>query len=150
METIAASLEILINDYAPLLNQLSIDELSFKPSPYKWSKKEILGHLIDSAQNNIRRFIVSQCEETPTVIYDQDKWVIINNYQHSKTSDLINLWFLLNKQIVSILKNTSYEMAQRNCRTKEAYTIKWLAEDYVKHLKHHVHQVLNYEPVAYP
>lgn len=150
MKSVAGELEALINQYLPLLNGLSIDELAFKPSPVKWSKKEIIGHLIDSAQNNIRRFIVSQYEETPTISYNQDKWVSINNYQNSETPELINLWYLLNKQIVCILLNTSYEMAQRKSQTNEAYTIEWLAKDYIKHLKHHIHQVLNLEPVAYP
>ena len=65
MQTIIAQLEKIINDYTPQLKQLSEDDLSFKPSPAKWSGKELLGHLIDSAQNNIRRFVVAQYEERP-------------------------------------------------------------------------------------
>jgi hypothetical protein len=150
MKPIATELQTLIDLYLPLVSGLAYDELDFKPSPAKWSKKEIIGHLIDSAQNNLRRFIVSQYEETPAISYDQDKWVSINDYQRSETADLINLWYLLNKQIVFVLRNTLEEMAKRTCKTKEIYTIEWLAKDYIKHLKHHIHQVIDLEPVAYP
>jgi DinB superfamily len=150
MNTIALNLESLIEAYLPQLQMLSETEFSSKPSPTKWSKKEVIGHLIDSAQNNIRRFIVAQYEETPTILYKQDKWVTINDYQHQKLSNIIELWYLLNKQIVGILKNTSYETSQRISKSEELHTIQWLAQDYIKHLKHHVHVVLNLEPVSYP
>ena len=54
------------------------------------------------------------------------------------------------KEVVEILKNTSSEGAQRTCQTESLHTIEWLAADYIKHLSHHVHQVLELEPVPYP
>jgi hypothetical protein len=59
--------------------------------------------------NNIRRFIVAQYEDNPLIKYNQDKWVVINNYQHTDSSFLIQLWYLLNKQIIGILQNTTAE-----------------------------------------
>ncbi|HEX5152944.1 MAG TPA: hypothetical protein VFW07_15945 [Parafilimonas sp.] len=106
--------------------------------------------MIDSAQNNIRRFIVAQYEDNPFIKYDQDKWVAVNNYLHADSSFVIELWYLLNRQIISILLNTSAETARRTCNTGDTRTIESLAEDYIKHLKHHMHQVLELEPVAYP
>ena len=148
MHSIATQLETIIDTYLSQLSSVNEDDFTFKPSPAKWSKKELIGHLIDSAQNNARRFIVAQYEDDPTILYNQDKWVAINNYQHWNTKDLVQLWYLLNKQIISVLKNIPGEVSQRICNT--SYTIEWLAQDYIKHLKHHMHQVLNLEPVAYP
>ena len=150
MNSIATSLESLIDAYLPQLQMISETEFSSKPSPTKWSKKEIIGHLIDSVQNNIRRFIVTQYEETPTILYNQDKWVAINNYQNQEVSNIIQLWYLINKQVVGILKNTSREASQRMSKSQELHTIEWLAHDYIKHLKHHIHVVLDLSPVAYP
>ena len=150
MITIATELETLISEYLPQLNSMAESEFSLKLSSLKWSKKEVTGHLIDSAQNNIRRFILAQYEENPIIIYNQDKWVAINNFQEWATKDLIQLWYLLNRQIVMILKNISTEISQRICQTNTSYTIEWLATDYIKHLKHHMHQVLNLEAIAYP
>ena len=150
MKGIALKLETIIDGYLPRLNTLTDAECIYKSSPEKWSKKEIIGHLIDSAQNNIRRFVVAQYEENPSIIYNQNKWVAINDYQHQPLEHIIQLWYLLNKQVVNILRNTPAEMAQNTCKSEEVHTIEWLASDYVKHLEHHIHQLLNLELVAYP
>lgn len=150
MQAIASELEQLINKYIADLRNATEEEMSHKPSPTKWSKREILGHLIDSAQNNIRRFVVGQYEEAPHIRYDQDKWVTITNYQQYRLADIIELWYLINKHIIVILRNTSSEMAQRKVQTENLNKIEWLAKDYIKHLVHHLHQVLSLEPVAYP
>jgi DinB superfamily len=150
MKSTAGDLELLINEYAPALKALSKTGLEKKPSPAKWSGKEIIGHLVDSAQSNIRRFVMAQYEETPYIVYNQTKWVEIVNYQHWDSNQLIDLWYLLNKQVCEILKNMSPAAAQLTCRTQETHTIEWLANDYIKHLRHHIHVVLDREPVAYP
>ena len=143
-------LEEVLGNYVPQLNLLTEDKSSAKPLPTKWSKKEILGHLIDSAQNNLRRFIVAQYEENPKITYRQDFWVKSVNYQEWKLNDLVPLWYLTNMQIVRVLKAITDEAAARTCETESSRTIAWLAEDYLKHLKHHIHQVLDLEEVAYP
>jgi hypothetical protein len=150
MESIVSELTAVFEKHLSALRSITADEFNFKPSPSKWSKKEILGHLTDSAQNNIRRFIVAQYEEKPKITYNQDKWVAIADYQHYNLPDLIQLWWLLNKHICHVLKNMPAEMAERESQTEKLHTIKWLAQDYIKHLKHHLHQILNLEPVPYP
>ena len=148
MNDIATELEKSINNYLPQLRALEDSKASVKPSSLKWSKKEILGHLIDSAQNNLRRFIVAQYEENPRITYQQDDWVRINHYQQSNLEDLIQLWYLINRQIVSILHHT--KNGERICDTGELHSIQWLASDYIKHLRHHLHQLLDLDEVPYP
>jgi DinB superfamily len=150
MQATVNELEKIINQHLHALKSVPEEKFSLKPSPSKWSKKEVIGHLIDSAQSNIRRFVMAQYEESPTIVYNQDKWVAIAGYQQWDTNNLIDLWYLLNRQISGILRNTSPEMAQRKCMTGELHTIAWLAQDYIKHLKHHLHQVLELESIAYP
>lgn len=152
MKETISQLQKIIADYGKLLKNIDEREFIKKPLPDKWSKKEILGHIIDSAQNNLRRFIVSQYETTPLIIYDQDKWVSISNYNAGNTGDMIELWVLMNRQICVILTNTPDKAVMRTCETNNGnvHTIEWLAKDYVKHLLHHLHQILELEPVAYP
>lgn len=150
MNKTASQLLDLINEYRPGLKGLSEPTSSYKASPGKWSKKELVGHMIDSAQNNIRRFIVAQYEEIPHIIYRQDDWVAINNYQSQPVADLIELWYLLNRQMVSILAGMSDRGFSRRCQTESLQTIEWLAEDYMRHMKHHLHQVLDLAPFVYP
>src|SRR6266496_1515813 len=111
MKTTIDQLRQIIGEHLPALKNIPEEDLSFKEHPGKWSKKEILGHLIDSAQNNIRRFIVAQYEDKPKIVYNQDKWVTISNYQQYDSADLVNLWSLLNKHLCQVLKNMSPEMA---------------------------------------
>ncbi|HUR65283.1 MAG TPA: DinB family protein [Chitinophagaceae bacterium] len=150
MKSSAAELEKTIDLHLGALQNIAEAAYSLKSSPAKWSKKEILGHLIDSAQSNIRRFIVAQYEKNPFIKYQQDKWVVINNYQQWDTADIITLWYSLNKQVCYILRNTPEDMYQRTCLTGEPHSLEWLAADYVKHLLHHLHVILDLEPVTYP
>ena len=150
MDNIANQLEQITAQYTPMLRQISEAAFTDKPLPYKWSKKEILGHTIDSAQNNIRRFVMAQYEEKPYIVYAQNNWVDAANYQQYDTDDLIMLWQLLNKHICVLLKNIPAGAEEKLSSTGELHSIKWLAEDYIKHLRHHLHQVLNLEPMPYP
>ncbi|MBS1600714.1 MAG: DinB family protein [Bacteroidetes bacterium] len=152
MKELGAQLKKIIDDYSAMMREIEEKDFTQKPNPKKWSKKEILGHTIDSAQNNIRRFIVAQYENRPIIKYNQDQWVAISNYQISPANDLIELWILLNRQICNILNTTSPDAASRTCITdsEREHTIAFLAEDYIKHLRHHLHQVLDLEAVPYP
>ena len=150
MEAIAAQLETHIHYYIARLREIPEQAVIDKPSPAKWSKKEITGHLIDSAQNNIRRFVVAQYENEPYIVYNQDQWVLIAGYQDYNWPDLVELWYLLNKHIVVILENMNSLTARRVSRSEDVHTLEWLAQDYIRHLQHHLHQVLDLEPVAYP
>ena len=150
MKQTIIELENIIHIYTPMLYKISEPDLVFKPAPEKWSKKEIIGHLIDSVQNNIRRFVVAQYEEQPQIIYAQNYWVTAAAYQDYNTNDLIALWQLLNKHACIVLKNIPAGFETKECLVGTLHTIEWLAQDCNKHLLHHLHQVLYLEPVAYP
>lgn len=143
---ISARLQQLIHRLNKRLEQLDESTLSYKPAPEKWSGKEVLGHLIDSAQNNLRRFITAQYEAVPPhIVYNQDFWVSANDYQRMPKQDLILLWKLLNERIVSVLKTMPPSAAEKLCNTgkgkEELHNIRFLADDYVAHLLHHMGQI---------
>lgn len=152
MEATIRHLQKIIVTYTGKMGKITELDLTHKPNPGKWSKKEILGHLIDSAQNNIRRFVVSQYETDPLIVYKQDLWVAIADYQHYPTQDLLALWSLLNRHICQVLSGISEKTAKRKCDTggPAKHSIEWLAADYINHLMHHLHQILELEPIAYP
>ena len=125
---------------------LSYDAWHTKPSPSGWSKKEILGHLIDSAVNNLRRFVVAQYDDRPHIVYEQDYWVAAQHYQEAPVGEIIELWRLLNRQLCRTLDAMSEASWQREVDTgkqaPELHTLQWLAEDYVRHMHHHLRKVL--------
>jgi hypothetical protein len=146
MEKIIEDLRAVIQEFSKKITAMPDAELYAKPFPNKWSKIEVVGHLIDSAQNNLRRFICGQYEATPPrIVYDQDFWVTANRYSQAPKTDVIQLWVLLNERIAGILKTMPATNYSKECNTGQASehrTLEWLATDYVKHLKHHLNQIL--------
>lgn len=131
------------------LTTLSETDLTQKP-PGKWSRKEILGHLIDSAINNLKRFTDAQTiNDQPYQMqgYDQNKLVDINHYQDLPLTHLLTLWSSLNKQIVYVGETIPLETLARTVRSGQAdpnpvLILGWLIEDYVAHLEHHLKTLL--------
>jgi hypothetical protein len=146
MENIANELEGIVESFAHKFSQISEADFKAKPNPAKWSRQEVVGHLIDSAQNNLRRFVVGQYDHQPNIVYQQDFWVSAANYNHQKKENVIELWRLINLQICVVLRAMPKENYSRICNTgkstPELHSIEWLASDYVKHLKHHINQVI--------
>jgi DinB superfamily len=120
-------------------------DYEYKPSKDKWSKKEIVGHLIDSAINNTRRFTEAQFSKTPYLIqaYDQDEWVRVNKYQEIPVQDLFKLWRHLNKHIAAMLQDISEEQLNTpiNLYDLSICNLEFLIEDYIAHLQHHLKQI---------
>lgn len=150
MQQIITDLEKILLEYTPLLIELTETDFKIKKSADNWCNKEILGHLVDSAQNNIRRFVMVQYESNPHIVYNQNSWVKAASYQNYNTEDLIELWILLNRHICILLKNIPASVEMNECLTDSLHPIKWIAADYNKHLLHHLHQILNLQPVPYP
>lgn len=127
--------------------QLNEKDLMERPGEGKWSKKEILGHLIDSALNNLKRFTDIQHTAQPYIIqpYKQNELVIENNYQQLPLNHVLQLWQSLNRQIVFVAGHIptgklNYEV-QPQYNNGEMKTLRWLIADYVAHMEHHWKQV---------
>ena len=129
MNQIAEELKKIVAEYSVKLADIPVDVYALTPSPKKWSKKQILGHLIDSAQTNIRRFIIAQYEDSPEIIYNQEQWVELSRYQEQELNDLIPLWALLNKHICFILSGVNRSASQKICKTNNqtTHSLDWLA-----------------------
>jgi hypothetical protein len=155
MKKTVDELRSVLDEMEPRIRAISDAEFSAKPRPDKWSKKEVIGHLADSAQNNLRRFISARYEDRPKIVYDQDLWVNASGYQSAGKDEVIALWRLLNDRICAILSGMPATDYTKLCNTSkgepEYKTLEWLASDYVKHMKHHMNQVISGSyPIAYP
>lgn len=141
---------------ADRLLALSDDDASARPSPGKWSRKEIIGHLIDSASNNHGRFVRAQMQDDLVFQgYDQDAWVSMQRYQERPWADLVRLWQAFNHHIATVMETADrYEMtrprarhnldqlAWRTVSPMQSTTLEYFMRDYVDHLKHHLGQAL--------
>jgi hypothetical protein len=127
----------------------SEDELRRKPSPSKWSKKELLGHLVDSAANNHHRFIKIQFMPSPFFVegYAQNDWVRIQNYNEKDSEQLVNLWKVYNEHILFIMQNTPDQNLDIKLNAEQPFenadTLFFLIKDYVDHMDHHFKQIFS-------
>jgi hypothetical protein len=143
MRQTAKRLQQIIEETEPRL--LSIAQPESRPSAVKWSKKEVLGHLIDSAANNHQRFVRSQLQrELVFPGYAQTDWNRAQQYQSEAWENLVRLWVSYNRHLAHVMAAISESDSHNTCTIGEGkpVTLEFLVTDYVSHLEHHLRQIL--------
>jgi hypothetical protein len=138
------------------LSQISAAESQLPRAEGKWSPREIIGHLIDSASNNHQRFVRAQfTDDLVFAGYEQEGWVRTQNYQTEDWADLVQLWRLYNQHIFHLMtqvpeetrlklryKHNLHQIASDSLSETEPVTLDWFMRDYVDHMKKHLKQIL--------
>jgi hypothetical protein len=112
----------------------------------KWTPRQVLGHLVDSAVNNYHRVIrAQQGDELRFPSYQQEHWVEAGGYARRGWGDLVDLWLALNLQLAHALAAVPAEREGTRCFLGEGppVTLAFVARDYVEHLEHHLGQILD-------
>lgn len=144
-----------VRQHAPMLLTFGEPDVSRYPSPGKWSAKQIIGHLIDSAANNHRRFVIAQfTNDLVFKGYDQEAWVSAQRYQDESWPDLVALWQCYNLHLAHLIASIPAEvrhsprekhnldiLAWRPVPTSQPVSLEYFVNDYAGHLKHHLDQV---------
>ena len=135
----------VLNDIEFFVSTNSITDFELKISKDKWSKKEIMGHLIDSALNNIQRLTEIQFTEKPYKIkaYNQNELVLANHFQNKDSQELVNLWLNLNNHMLHLMKNQTSKTLKFEVILPdgEKKNLTFLMEDYLDHFYHHLKQI---------
>ena len=138
------------------LLEISDTAAGIRPEPGKWSPKEVVGHLIDSASNNHQRFVRARFQsDLKFPGYAQDAWVEGQQYAAAPWSELVELWCAFNLHLVRVMVATPEELRTRSVHvhnfdeiawrvvpTDQPCTLDYFMADYVDHLEHHLHQIL--------
>jgi hypothetical protein len=133
-------IEIFKNDFSGLDERIT----SLRISQDKWTLKEIIGHLIDSASNNHQRFVrfqLSEVLEFPD--YKNDEWLRIQNHQNMNFSELLLLLYYFNKFMVNIILNIDEKCLKNKWNVlwdenSTFITLEKLVVHYVNHIKTHL------------
>src|SRR5437870_13281002 len=143
MELVANDLQSVLK-LADRLRLIDDEAASVRPAPGKWSRKEILGHLIDSAANNHQRFVRLQIERTLSLPgYRQPDWVRVQHYQDRLWSDLVELWTAYNRHLAHIMRHADPQAGSHLWKSPDGdVPLAFLMTDYLKHLRHHLDQIL--------
>jgi hypothetical protein len=138
----------------PELQALSEPFVSAARPNRTWTRKEELGHLIDSAANNHIRFARGAFEpEFHGPSYNPDAWVNTHGYQKRSWSDLVAFWSQYNLFLEELVQGIPYPQLNILCHVAKSppMTLRFLVEDYIIHMQHHVDQILDRpNPTPYP
>ena len=152
----ASTLEKILSKVVSSIRNIEEEELNYRSAPNKWSKKEILGHLIDSAYNNHQRFLRAELQgDLIFWTYDQVDWVKKNNYQNREGATLITTWLMVNEHLAKLIeglnadvlrKETTAHNFDRICMNRlksgDSSSLSYLIWDYLFHLEHHLTQII--------
>jgi hypothetical protein len=151
----ATELRRTVDDATRRLSPLTEQVVARRPAPGKWSPKEILGHLVDSAANNHARFVLAQGRgDLDFPGYEQERWVSSQRYQDEPWDDVLALWIAYNRHIghvadvippsemvVPRARHSLARIAWQQVDPREPATLEFLIADYVAHLRHHLSQI---------
>lgn len=142
---IATDLGRAVAQAKPMLEKLTNADTSLRPAPDKWSRKEILGHLMDSASNNHQRFVRAALQgELKFPGYDQERLVELQHFHEIDWSFLVDFWAAYNRFLAHVINSLPEKAASISCEIggHAAVALAWIAQDYVEHLKHHLNQIV--------
>ena len=137
-------LRTLVNEIPARLSKLPSSQVESKPSLSKWSPKEELGHLLDSAANNHQRIVRVQLEDKLKMPgYDGNAWVELHGYQRRNWQEMIGLWRALNQQLLVAAEAVPNSAWSRTCTIADSQplTLKFVFEDYIDHMTHHLQHI---------
>jgi len=152
---VSAGLLATVDDAAAKLASVPDSVAARVPAPGSWSALQVLGHLIDSAANNHRRFVSARSQDDLVFDgYDQDRWVEAQDYEHARWSELLVLWSAYNRHLARVMAATPRDVQLREHRRHNLHdlawqpvvegapvTLQWFFADYLGHLRHHLRQI---------
>ncbi len=137
-------LKFLLQNVPVHLGKIPPDLVDQRPGPNKWSPKEELGHLLDSAANNHQRVVRVQAENGLAIPgYQQNHWVATHRYQERDWQELIPLWRAFNEQLLVAAESAPQKAWAHTCTIadSEPMTLKFVFDDYIRHMLHHLEHI---------
>jgi len=111
-----------------------------------WTRKQIVGHLLDSASNNRQRFVRAASEGSyKGPKYAQDAWVAAHGYADQPWRLLLDWWETEHEILIAVVDHIPEDRLGTQCTLDEnaPVTLRFLIEDYVEHQRWHVKQLLS-------
>jgi DinB family protein len=144
MKETVARLQQVVESVPARLLALGEEGSRVRRKPDAWSRKQILGHLIDSASNNHQRFVRGQLRaEVDFPAYDGEGFVAVQGYEDEPWEALVELWRAYNRHLVHVMARVPPEKFGHVVRSgpTEPGTLGDHMKDYVVHLERHLAQV---------
>ncbi len=144
MKTKAQELKSITLDFYSRYSGLDDQIASVNLSADKWSLKQIIGHLIDSASNNHQRFVRLQlADDVKFADYDKDQWLHVEKHNLVLFTDLFTLFLYLNRLLAHLIENMDPKVLAHKWivnwdENTKFMTLESLIDHYIEHLMYHV------------
>ena len=141
----------LLEAWEPRLLALSEETISNRKNSQNRSIRQILGHLVDSASNNIHRIIHLQYRENPCSFPNyatngnNDRWIAIQDYEHENWHQLVQLWKYTNLHLIHVIRNVDPGKLNNQWISSETklITLRENIEFYPQHFELHLTEIEN-------
>ncbi len=128
-----------VAEFAAGLRAVRPELTAVKLSADRWSLREIVGHLVDSAANNHQRFV--RLQDSPRLQfpgYQAERWVEIQRTNLLPWPTLVALWESYNELLLHLAAEVRPECLGHVWETPEGpRTLEFLILDYYRHLGDH-------------
>ncbi len=139
----------LVHEWEPVLNSLPEVIISQRKNSQDRTIKQIVGHIIDSASNNIHRIVHLQYQPVPLIfpnyatLGNNDRWIAIQDYQNEEWPILIQLWKYTLLHICHVIKNVRSDKLDNDWISGpgEKVTLNEMIIDFPRHLKLHLSEI---------
>ena len=145
MKDVACQIRSTIATVEPQLARMADEDVGRKPAANEWSKKEILGHLVDSAANNHQRFVRAALNDAAAFpAYDQTRWVNMQRCNERPWASLVSLWSAYNHHLCHIIECIPEDAESSPCNIgkEKPVPLGFVIKDYLRHLQHHLKDIL--------
>ncbi len=140
---------LLVQKWEPILSSLPDEKITVPRNSQNRNVKQILGHMIDSASNNIHRIVQLQYRQVPLRFHNyatygnNDRWIAIQNYQDENWQNLVQLWKYLHLHFLHVIQNVEQEKLNNEWLSdfNEKITLKRMVEDFPQHFKLHLKEI---------
>ena len=140
---LAGQLQATVSGAMAWLKNISEAEAAKPKREGKWSAKQVIGHLTDSAINNLVRVIRMQIAHDARLAgYEQEQWVNLHHYGEREWTKVLELWATLNEQFAwTVAHIEKAKLANRGEVEGSELTLGFLIEDYIAHMEHHLRSI---------
>jgi hypothetical protein len=153
-EPVTREIASLIEEWESKLSELSIEIITERRNSQNRNIKQILGHLIDSASNNIHRYVHLQYRESPLEFPNyasegnNDRWIAIQQYQAENWEKMIRLWIYINYHLIHVIRHINPEKLDNVwiAAPGKQISLREMVADYLRHLKLHLGEISDLMP----
>lgn len=148
-QQICEELSALISLWEVKLAGLTDPVVSERFNSQNRSIRQIVGHMVDSATNNIHRVVHLHYQDSPVIYPDyanlgnNDRWIEIQNYQQENWTELILLWAAINRHMVHLIRQIDESRLNHVwiSALKERITLMEMILDYPRHFNLHLNEI---------